>query len=116
MRTLALLRERSLFLRSLDDIAGAAGAGEFLLHIRLVLTLIGDKLRVIHLRKAGHARLILLLRNRLVGRETVDMVRAREEGESADYIPIFLDPIHDADPLVFRDRDGRRGVVLGEVQ
>src|SRR3989344_438694 len=104
MQKPALLRgflHCTLTAKSLLYLTHAAGAGKLPLHIRLILTLIGEELGVIHLREACQALLIFFFRNCLVGRKTVHVVGAREEGETADDIPVLLYPIHDTYPLVF---------------
>ena len=97
-------------------LADAAGAGKLFLHLRLVVALIGEELRVIHLWETGEALLIFLFRNCFVRRETVDVVGAREEGETADDIPVLLYPIHDAYPFVFAHRDCRRRIVVRVIE
>lgn len=59
--------------------AHATGACQLFPHLRFVLALIGDEIRVIHFGETSYARLVLLLCNRLIGREAVHVVAPREE-------------------------------------
>src|SRR3989344_2845808 len=84
----------------LFNVAGATGTGELLLHFGLVLELVGDEFAVINLGESREARFVLLFSYRLVVSHEVHMVRAREEGEPTNNLPVLLNPAHNANPFV----------------